>query len=47
MVDLAGQACFFVGAAMGLAISGAVDLAINRAILTETNITVSFFGLFL
>ena len=45
MVDLAGQPRFFVGAAMGLTISEAMDLAINEAVSTKTDIAVSFFRL--
>ena len=42
VVDLASQPCFFIGAAVGLAISGAVGLAIDRAILMGTDVAVSF-----
>ena len=45
MVVLAGQPRFFVKAAVGLGIGGAVGLAINRAILTGTDIAISFSGL--
>ena len=44
-MDLIDRPRFFVGAAMGLAISGIVSLAIDRAILTGADITVGFFGL--
>ena len=45
VVDLAGQPRFFVRAAVGLAISKAMGLAISEAILTKTNITIGFSGL--
>ena len=45
VVDLAGQPHFFVGAAVGLGISGAVGLAIDGAVLTGTDVAVGFSGL--
>ena len=47
MINLAGRPHFFVRAAMGLGIEKAVNLAIGKAILTETDITISFSELFL
>ena len=53
VVDPAGRPCFFVEAVMGQAswscffIGIAMDLAIGETILTEREITVGFFGLFL
>ena len=43
VVDLISQPRFFAGAAMGLT----AGLAISRAVLTEREITISFFGLFM
>ena len=45
VVDLASQPCFFVEAAVGLAICGVVDLAIGKTISMETDVAVSFFRL--
>ena len=45
MVVLAGQSYFFVRAAVGLAISGVVGLAIGGAVLTGTDVTIGFSGL--
>ena len=45
MVDLAGRPRFFVGTAVGLGISKAVDLAVGRAISTKMDVAVGFFGL--
>ena len=42
MVDLADQPHFFVGAVMGLGISGAVSLAIGGAVLIGTDIAIGF-----
>ena len=47
MIDLTGRPRFFVGAIVGLVIDGAVSLAIGAAVLTETNVIVGFFRLFL
>ena len=47
MVNLIDQRYFFDRAAMSLDIGEIVDLVIGGAILTKTNITISFFGLFL
>ena len=46
MVDLTGQSCFFVKAAIDLAISEAVGLAINATISTRTDIAIGFSELF-
>ena len=47
VVVLADQPRFFVGAAVGLAISRTVGLAIGGTVLTGTDIAVGFSGLFL
>ena len=47
MIDLTSQSRFFVGAVVGLAIDRTVGLAIGRAVLIKTNVTIGFFGLFL
>ena len=51
MIDLADWPRFFIGAIMsliiGLAIGKMVGLAIDRAILTETDVTIGIFELFL
>ena len=50
-MDLANQLCFFVGAAVGLAvglaISGVVNLATGEIVLIKTDIVIGFFRLFL
>ena len=45
MVNLRGWPRFFVGAAVGLTISGTVGLAIDGAVLMETDVAVNFFRL--
>ena len=47
VIDLAGRLYFFVGAVMGLSISRMVSLAIGEVVLTGTDVTISFSGLFL
>ena len=42
---LIGRPCFFIRAAVGLAIGRVVDLSIGGAILTRTDIAVGFFRL--
>ena len=44
-MDLANWPRFFIGAVMGLGISGTVDLAIGGAVLTGMDVTIGFFGL--
>ena len=45
IVDLVGQPHFFVEAAISFAIGGIMGLAIDRAVSTEMDVTISFFGL--
>ena len=45
VVDLADRPRFFVEAAVGLAISEVVGLAIDKAILIGTDVAIGFFGL--
>ena len=42
VVDLASQPRFFVGATIGLDIGGVVSLAIDRTVLTGTDIAIGF-----
>ena len=46
-MDLAGQLYFFIKTVVSLDISEAIDLAIDRAVLSRTDITIGFSGLFL
>ena len=44
-MDLAGWPRFFVKVPVGLALGGAVNLAIGRAVSTKADVTVGFSGL--
>ena len=47
MVDLINQPHFFIEAAVGLGINGAISLVIGRVVLMETDVAIGFFRLFL